>query len=53
MKWYLAVLRKYLVFSGRARRTEYWVFLLINVIIALVLGIIDGLLGIQGVLGGL
>ena len=45
MNWYLEVLRKYAVFSGRARRMEYWMFLLINVIIALVLGIIDGLLG--------
>ncbi len=53
MKWYLAVLRKYAVFSGRARRTEYWMFVLINLIVALVLGAIDGLLGSQGLLGGL
>jgi uncharacterized membrane protein YhaH (DUF805 family) len=53
MRWYLDVLRKYAVFSGRARRMEYWMFVLFNLIIALVLGAIDGLLGIQGVLGGL
>ena len=29
MNWYLEVLRKYAVFSGRARRMEYWMFLLI------------------------
>ncbi len=53
MNWYLEVLRKYAVFSGRARRMEYWMFLLINVIIAVAFAIIDSLLGIQGVLGGL
>ena len=53
MHWYLDVLRKYAVFSGRARRMEYWMFVLINLIIALVLGAIEGLLGIQAVLGGL
>ena len=50
MNWYLEVLRKYAVFSGRARRMEYWMFLLINLVIALVLAIIDGLIGSQGAL---
>ena len=36
MEWYSTVLRKYAVFSGRATRTEYWMFNLINTIIALV-----------------
>jgi uncharacterized membrane protein YhaH (DUF805 family) len=26
MNWYFQVLRKYAVFSGRARRKEYWIF---------------------------
>ena len=26
MDWYLAVLKKYAVFEGRARRKEYWIF---------------------------
>ncbi|CAK9883746.1 MAG: Inner membrane protein YhaI [Candidatus Erwinia impunctatus] len=37
MNWYLAVLKKYADFSGRARRKEFWMFTLINTIIALVL----------------
>lgn len=45
MNWYLEVLKKYAVFSGRARRKEYWFFLLFNVIISIVLGIIDGVTG--------
>jgi uncharacterized membrane protein YhaH (DUF805 family) len=53
MNWYLAVLKKYAVFSGRARRKEYWMFFLFNIIIAFVLGFIEGLLGGQGILGGL
>jgi len=47
MHWYLEVLRKYAVFSGRARRMEYWMFVLINFIIALVLAGIEYLLGIS------
>jgi uncharacterized membrane protein YhaH (DUF805 family) len=37
MNWYLAVLKNYVGFSGRARRTEYWMFVLFNFIIAAVL----------------
>ena len=43
MNWYIEVLNKYAVFSGRARRREYWMFVLFNVIIALVLTIIEGI----------
>lgn len=32
MNWYLDVLRKYAVFEGRARRKEYWMFCLFNII---------------------
>jgi uncharacterized membrane protein YhaH (DUF805 family) len=53
MSWYLLVLKKYAVFSGRARRMEYWMFFLFNFIIAFVLGFIEGLAGGPGVLGGL
>ncbi|PNQ51726.1 DUF805 domain-containing protein, partial [Vibrio agarivorans] len=42
---YLTVLKKYAVFSGRARRKEYWMFILVNFIISLLLGFVDGLLG--------
>lgn len=45
MNWYLEVLKKYAVFSGRARRKEYWYFILFNILISIVLGIIDGVIG--------
>jgi uncharacterized membrane protein YhaH (DUF805 family) len=40
MNWYLTVLKNYVGFSGRARRTEYWMFALFNFIILLVLAIL-------------
>lgn len=46
MNWYLEVLKKYLVFEGRARRTEFWMFALINFIISIVLGFVGGVVGI-------
>ena len=45
MSWYIEVLKKYAVFSGRARRSEYWFFALFNIIIGIVLIIIDSLIG--------
>ena len=45
MSWYLLVLKKYAVFSGRARRKEYWYFILFNAIIGIVLSLIDMLWG--------
>jgi len=36
-------MRKYAVFSGRARRQEYWMFVLFNVIITVVLTMIEGI----------
>jgi uncharacterized membrane protein YhaH (DUF805 family) len=45
VSWYLEALKKYAVFSGRARRAEYWYFVLFNIIVAVVLSLIDTLLG--------
>ncbi|MCW7541731.1 DUF805 domain-containing protein [Aquabacterium sp. A7-Y] len=45
MNWYLEVVRKYATFSGRARRKEYWMFLLFNIIISVVLSVLDAMLG--------
>ncbi|MGB6873617.1 MAG: DUF805 domain-containing protein [Dehalococcoidia bacterium] len=41
MNWYIKVLKKYAVFSGRARRKEYWMFFLFNFIFSLVASLID------------
>jgi len=50
MEWYVAVLKKYTVFSGRARRKEYWMFCLFSFIITLALGFIEGLFGGPGLI---
>lgn len=47
MDWYLQVIRNYIGFGGRARRKEYWMFILVNIILTGVLSIIDKMLGWQ------
>ena len=37
MNYYLKVLQNYATFSGRARRSEYWYFVLFNAIISVVM----------------
>ena len=44
MNYYLKVLQNYATFSGRARRSEYWYFVLVNVIISVVFGFVGGLI---------
>jgi len=46
MNWYLAVLKNYAGFSGRARRKEYWMFVLFNIIFAIAAMILDNIFGI-------
>lgn len=41
MQWYLAVLKNYVGFSGRARRKEYWMFTLINAIVGAIINVIQ------------
>lgn len=46
MQWYLKCWKNYVNFSGRARRTEYWMFVLFNVVASIVLGIVQNILGL-------
>lgn len=46
VSYYIAVLKKYAVFKGRARRKEYWMYTLFNLIFGIVAMLIDNLLGI-------
>jgi len=45
MNYYMMALQRYATFSGRARRSEYWYFALFNVIIAIIIGFISGIMG--------
>ena len=48
MKWFLeAVKNNYANFSSRARRSEYWYFILFYLLIYIVLMIIDNVAGLQ------
>jgi uncharacterized membrane protein YhaH (DUF805 family) len=40
-----SVLRQYAIFRGRARRAEYWWFVLFTALVSLAAGIIDAVLG--------
>lgn len=38
--YYIGVLKKYAVFSGRVQRKEYWMFFLFNIIISFLLALV-------------
>ena len=44
MEWYLGVLKKYAVFDGRARRKEYWMFLLFHTMVVVALLIVNAII---------
>ena len=41
MNWYLKALNQYADFNGRARRKEYWMFFLFNMVFAALASLID------------
>ena len=44
MNYYLHVLQNYAKFTGRARRSEFWYFFLINSILGFAIGFVGGLI---------
>ena len=52
MLWFLKVLNQYSDFDGRARRKEYWMFVLFNMVFGIAASILDTVLGLTwGALG--
>ncbi len=49
--YYLAVLKKYATFKGRARRKEYWSFFLVNFLISLLLVAVSFFIRDKGIIG--
>ena len=51
MKWYEyytdVVIKKFFCFEGRARRKEFWMFVLCNAIVAAILGALDSVIGVK------
>jgi uncharacterized membrane protein YhaH (DUF805 family) len=52
MEWATLPLKRYAEFSGRSRRKEYWMFVLLTFGLYIVAAIIDGILGLGGSIGG-
>jgi len=46
MKFYLKVLQNYATFKGRASRSEYWYFVLFNIIFSIALGYVSGVVNL-------
>ncbi|HEX6375691.1 MAG TPA: DUF805 domain-containing protein [Allosphingosinicella sp.] len=51
MEWATLPLKRFAEFTGRSRRKEYWMFVLLAVAVALVLYLVEGLLGLRGWIG--
>jgi uncharacterized membrane protein YhaH (DUF805 family) len=52
LEWATLPLKRYADFSGRSRRKEYWFFVLGVFIVAILLSIIEGAVGLSGMIGG-
>ena len=53
MEFFIRAYKNYANFSGRDTRQQYWMFVLFNFIIAVILMIIDSLIGTAGLLSGI
>lgn len=53
MKWYKKVLSQYADFNGRARRKEYWMFALFNIIFIFIAAAIDRITGLANEMTGI
>ncbi|WP_303309978.1 DUF805 domain-containing protein [Hymenobacter sp. BT730] len=45
MEYFLLAFKKYAVFTGRARRKEYWMFVLFQILIGIAAIVLDSVLG--------
>lgn len=59
MNWYLGTFKKFTDFQGRAHRSEYWYFVLFNILVNIACAIVDNVTGTfnpemgLGLVGGL
>ncbi len=52
MEWALLPLKKYSDFTGRSRRKEFWLFILLMIVVSVVATTIDSMLGMSGLIFG-
>src|SRR5687768_2445333 len=51
MEWATLPLKKYAEFEGRSRRKEYWMYVLLLIVVGVVIGAIEGIFGLRGMIG--
>ncbi len=51
--WFVKCLKNYVTFDGRARRKEFWFFMLVCFILGIIVQMIDAILGTDKMLNGL
>ena len=51
MDWMILPLKRYADFSGRSCRREFWIWVLFVILVAILLGVVDSLLGLGGRFG--
>jgi uncharacterized membrane protein YhaH (DUF805 family) len=52
INYFVKVLKNYVNFDGRARRSEYWYYTLVSIIISIILMFADSAIGsVEGILG--
>ena len=49
MEWATLPLKRYAEFTGRSRRKEYWMFMLLSIGIYIIASILDGIAGVNGI----
>ncbi len=49
MNWYFKVLKQYVDFEGRARRKEYWMFTLFNILFGVIAIVLDNVLNLRAI----
>jgi len=52
MEWATLPLKRYAEFTGRSRRKEYWMFVLLSIGIYLIASILDRIAGMNGMIAG-
>jgi uncharacterized membrane protein YhaH (DUF805 family) len=52
MEWATLPLKRYAEFTGRSRRKEYWMFVLLSIGIYILASILDGIAGLNGMIAG-
>ena len=53
MEFFLRAYKNYANFSGRDTRQQYWMFYLFYMIASILLGFIDGFVGLNGMIAGI